>query len=180
MPSAMGTLRLECNRIGLGMVDSQDMPLVDKLERIGALLQNGTLSPQEFHQAKDHLLKTASPGGNPLGTAAPAPARPRMDAARERAKREYHMVRHHCLVRDRHFALREPRLSHLMGISLGLALWLSLGTIVVAGFYALNPTLAVLPLGTMIVGAIFMLGSICAHMLKILRLRRAKRKYHQS
>ncbi len=160
------------------MVDNQDMPLVDKLERIGALLQNGTLSPEEFHQAKDHLLKTAPPGNDPLGTA--APARPPIDSAKEVAKREYHMVRHHCLVRDRHFALREPRLSHLVGISLGLALWLSLWTIVVAGFHALNPTLAALPLGVMIVGVIFMLGSICAHIIKVLRLRTAKRKYHQS
>jgi hypothetical protein len=154
------------------------MPLVDKLERIGALLQNGTLSPEEFHQAKDHLLKNAPPGAQPLG--AEAPERVSLDAAKARAKREYLWVRDHCLVRDRHFALCEPSASHLVGISIALIVWLVLGGIVVTGFCSINPALAVLPIGTILIGFIFLLGSICRHLRKMIRLSRAKRKYCQN
>jgi hypothetical protein len=155
------------------------MPLVDKLERIGALLQNGTLSPEEFHQAKDHILKTAAPGTNPPGAA--NLQRPQMDAAaRKRAEREYHHVRHHCMVRDRHYALREPSVSYLAWLSIALVAWIGLGSVVVAGFHTLNPTLAVIPIGTILIGCIFMLGSICTHAAKVIRLRMAKRKYYKN
>jgi hypothetical protein len=151
------------------------MPLVDKLERIGVLLQNGTLSPEEFHQAKDHLLKTAFTGAQPLGGG--AQENPSVKAAREHAKREYLLVRHHCLVRDCHFALREPRVTRIVVISVALIAWLGLGGVVVAGFLAVSPALAVIPMGTILVGVVFMLGAICSHAMKVIRLQRAKRRY---
>jgi hypothetical protein len=154
------------------------MPLVDKLERIGALLQNGTLSPAEFHQAKDQLLKQTPPGGNsPEGKPTTFP---QMDAVKSRAKSDYEWVRDHCLVRDRHYALREPCVSQLWPLFVALFIWIVLGIIAVAGFYAINPALAVLPAWTMFIGFIFMMGSISRHLWKVFRLRNARRKYHQA
>ncbi len=154
------------------------MPLVDKLERIGALLQNGTLSPAEFHQAKDQLLKQTPPGGNsPGGKHTPCP---HSDAVKARAKSDYEWVRDHCLVRDRHYALCEPRVSQLWPLFVALFIWVVLGILAVAGFCAINPALAVLPAWTMFIGFIFMMGAISRHVWKVIRLRNARRKYHQA
>jgi hypothetical protein len=154
------------------------MPLVDKLERIGALLQNGTLSPEEFHQAKDQLLKQPSTGAKPTGAlTAQGQSLNQAGTQANRVKSEYQFIRQQCLVRDSHFALREPQVYHLLGIFVTLVVWLLLGILVVAGFSALNPTLAALPLGIFLLGALLMVGSIFSHLRKVIRLGRAKQKY---
>ena len=154
------------------------MPLVDKLERISALLQSGTLTQQEFHQAKDQLLKPTAPAVEDAPDARKSCDRWMKDLAH--AKRAYQIARHHCLVRDRHCGLREPRAAHFYLLGTVTLIWLGLGSLAVAGFLAVNRTLALLPAGTMLIGLLFLLRAMIAHAARLIRLKVAKRRWEQA
>lgn len=153
------------------------MPLADKLERISALLQSGTLSQEEFHQAKDHLLKPAAPAVKDAPDARKMRDRWLKDLAQ--AERTYRIARHRCLVRDRHSGLREPRAAHFYVLGSVTVIWLGLGSLAVAGFLAVNRTLALLPAGTMLMGFFFLLRAMLAHAVRMIRLKVAKRRWEQ-
>ena len=154
------------------------MPLVDKLERISALLQSGTLSQEEFHQAKDQLLKPAAPAAQDAPDARKTRDRLLRDLAQ--AERTYRIARHHCLVRDRHSGLREPRAAHFYVLGSVTVIWLGLGSLAVAGFLAVNRAPALLPAGTMLIGLLFLLRAVIAHAVRLVRLKVAKRRWEQA
>ncbi len=154
------------------------MPLVDKLERISALLQSGTLSQEEFHQAKDQLLKPAAPAVNDAPDARKTRDRWMKDLAH--AERAYQIARHHCLVRDRHSGLREPRAAYFYVLGSVTILWVGLGSLTTAGFLAVNRTLALLPAGTMLIGFLFLVRAMITHAVRLVRLKVAKCQWEQA
>lgn len=154
------------------------MPLVDKLERIGGLLQSGTLSQEEFTQAKDHVLKTNLGETKPvIGLKAQRDA---LNGALARAKQEFLIERHHCMIRCRNAIKREPRASHFYVMGGVTLLWMTLGSMVTVGFNAVNPMLDILPLGTMFLGFIFTTRSVYEHGSKLIRLNAAKERWEQT
>ncbi len=145
------------------------MPLVDKLERIGVLLQNGLLSPREYHQAKAQLL----------------PYRP-AEAQRQKLRQElahaeqvFRCVRHHCLVSDGQAGYREPRWTYLYGLGTLALLWVTLGMLVITGFRGLLPFLTVFPCATFLIGLLFIVRSMFTHAHKITRLAAAQRQWER-
>ena len=51
------------------------------------------------------------------------------------------------------------------------------GSLAVAGFLAVNRTLALLPAGTMLMGFFFLLRAMLAHAVRMIRLKVAKRRW---
>lgn len=148
------------------------MPFVHKPDRTREVQTHASLSPEGF-RAKPQTVP-------PLKSAGKNHKREHLLAALADCNRRFELERHACLRRDRDFALREPDAAYLVILVICVLLCLILGSMVILGFRAVNPTLAILPAGMMIIALTFMLRSLCVHYHQWARMKLAKRRYGQT
>lgn len=154
------------------------MPLIDKLDRLGALQETGRLTPEEFQQTKETLLSAIS-------TSAATSITPTAQVVAQRSRKEIladiarvdHVFEHQrkqWMVHGRYSALKEPTAGHYVYVVFWAMVWIILCGMAIIGFASLNRMLAIFPAGTLFVGLIFMVHSILNHSKKIRCYRAAK------